>query len=326
MAKAIVVRSGVYAIKNVIDEKRYVGSSVDMRARFVHHRSSLRRNKHHSVKLQNAWNLHGEDNFVLEILETVEDHSKLKDAEQKWINCYKSFEKGIGYNVSCTAENGNRGVKQTPEFIEKRISPLRGRKKSPEERAKHSAAQKGVKRGPMSDISKARKSESMKRYVRPPEQVAKQTAILLAYQASPEGRAANSARQKGRVPTDEARKNMSEAGKRRWANYDEDDREKALGNLSGGVAASALSRLGTHLPDETKLKISKTHTGMKHSDETKAKMSESAKNRWRKQESTSGRFRCPNQSLPRQSAAECRSRRTGSDRQHHDCVGRAHSD
>jgi len=47
--------AGIYQIKNIINNHRYVGSSSDIYHRFDHHKSDLRHGKHHSQYLQKAW-------------------------------------------------------------------------------------------------------------------------------------------------------------------------------------------------------------------------------------------------------------------------------
>ena len=64
--------SGIYAIVNCVNGKRYVGSAVNFRRRLYGHRSHLRRGTHHNHHLQTAWVKYGHDAFVFFILEYVE--------------------------------------------------------------------------------------------------------------------------------------------------------------------------------------------------------------------------------------------------------------
>lgn len=57
------MKSGIYKIENVVDGKKYVGSSKNLNKRRATHWRSLRNNKHHNEYLQRAFNLYGEDNF-----------------------------------------------------------------------------------------------------------------------------------------------------------------------------------------------------------------------------------------------------------------------
>jgi group I intron endonuclease len=63
-------QSGIYIIKNLINNKIYVGSTcVTFLNRIYNHTLDLNRNKHCNKYLQRAWNKYGNDNFVFEILE-----------------------------------------------------------------------------------------------------------------------------------------------------------------------------------------------------------------------------------------------------------------
>lgn len=63
------MKSGIYVIRNTANGKVYVGSAVNIKGRWAVHKHGLRRGKHHSQRLQRAWNKYGEAAFVLETLE-----------------------------------------------------------------------------------------------------------------------------------------------------------------------------------------------------------------------------------------------------------------
>lgn len=80
---------GVYIIRNTVTRKYYLGSTVNLIARWNLHRHELRNNKHHSRKLQNSWNKHGESKFVFAVVKrtvTLEDARKL---EQSYLDKYQ---------------------------------------------------------------------------------------------------------------------------------------------------------------------------------------------------------------------------------------------
>ena len=56
--------SGIYCIRNSINNKCYVGQSKNVKKRFIHHKSMLRKNEHNNPYLQNSWNKYGENNFT----------------------------------------------------------------------------------------------------------------------------------------------------------------------------------------------------------------------------------------------------------------------
>jgi group I intron endonuclease len=99
--------TGVYEIKNISNNKRYVGSSTNIPSRFSQHRRMLANNNHHSAALQNAWNFHGESVFKFNILAIIE-LSELVDTEQRLLN--QVFSEDDCYNSSkdATAPMRNR--------------------------------------------------------------------------------------------------------------------------------------------------------------------------------------------------------------------------
>lgn len=83
---------GVYCIENLINNKKYIGSSVNVLVRLEKHRALLRANIHPNPYLQNAWNKHKEENFICYLLEAydtnIEDYLTRK--EQNWIDALNS--------------------------------------------------------------------------------------------------------------------------------------------------------------------------------------------------------------------------------------------
>lgn len=78
-------RSGVYKIINITTLDFYIGSAVDIPARWYRHVYGLRHNNHTNKHLQSAWNKYGEASFVFEVLEEVECACLLV-REQYWID------------------------------------------------------------------------------------------------------------------------------------------------------------------------------------------------------------------------------------------------
>lgn len=52
-------KTGIYQIKNILTGKVYVGSSIDIHDRILDHKQMLKKDKHHSPKLQNSVNKYG---------------------------------------------------------------------------------------------------------------------------------------------------------------------------------------------------------------------------------------------------------------------------
>ncbi len=87
---------GIYCIRNSITGERYIGSSVNLEARWLIHKAQLCQKCHHASKLQASWNNHGQNSFVFEIIEEVLDRENktLCQREQHWIDHYDSYRKG----------------------------------------------------------------------------------------------------------------------------------------------------------------------------------------------------------------------------------------
>lgn len=96
--------SGVYIIKNKINNKVYIGSSIHIPKRWKEHIRHLDSNEHTNQYLQNSWNQNGKDNFEFLIAEEC-DIENLLIVEQKWLDTTKSYEPENGYNICQYAGN-----------------------------------------------------------------------------------------------------------------------------------------------------------------------------------------------------------------------------
>ena len=133
--KSIPTSSGIYQIRNLIDGKKYIGSAVNLRARWISHRNSLIRGDHHSPYLQAAWNKHGASRFAFEVVEAVASKEDLIQREQHYIDKFNTSDNKIGYNISPTA-GSSLGTRRTKESRQKQSDIARRRLANPEARAK----------------------------------------------------------------------------------------------------------------------------------------------------------------------------------------------
>lgn len=115
--------AGVYGITCSVNGKRYIGSSKDIQNRWWTHRYVLRKSKNHCLLLQNAWNKYGEDAFVFEVLEHVDNLDDLIVREQYYLDTLKPE-----YNLRTIAEK-NTGITWSPESVEKTAAKNRGKKR-----------------------------------------------------------------------------------------------------------------------------------------------------------------------------------------------------
>lgn len=78
--------TGIYKIQSIIKPERfYVGSAIDIYYRWRKHKEMLRRNKHHSIKLQRHFNKYDESDLKFSILITC-DKDDLENHEQFFID------------------------------------------------------------------------------------------------------------------------------------------------------------------------------------------------------------------------------------------------
>ena len=80
---------GIYKIENTKNNKCYIGCSKNIENRWKEHLYSLKKDSHHSIKLQNSWNKYGEKHFKFEIIEEC-DNDILFDREKYYIDKYNS--------------------------------------------------------------------------------------------------------------------------------------------------------------------------------------------------------------------------------------------
>ena len=100
--------NGIYAIRNIINKKVYIGQSNDIEKRFSNHKYELRNNIHFNQHLQKAWNKYGETAFEFFILEEC-SLDKLDEKEIYYILLYNSYRQG--YNRT-TGGVGNYKISQ----------------------------------------------------------------------------------------------------------------------------------------------------------------------------------------------------------------------
>ena len=102
------MRSGVYTITCLINNKVYVGNSKNLSKRLSTHKTKLKSNKHANEHLQNAYNKYGVENFEFETLETCEEQF-LDSCENFWCNMLDSSNRSKGYNIKPTSPTSSKG-------------------------------------------------------------------------------------------------------------------------------------------------------------------------------------------------------------------------
>lgn len=201
-----VKRCGVYIIRCKRSGRVYVGSAASTFAnRWKGHRSDLRKNKHHSPKLQNAWNKYGEDNFEFKVAEyCLREHVLAQ--EQVYIDYYLQWGKRFLLNV-CYVAGNCAGLKQTEATKQKRREGMLKHFENPEYRAAHktrsAACVKKTYENPehrermAKMLSERHKDPAFKEKItkaslearKTPESLARQRAAIEKLHASPEHKA-----------------------------------------------------------------------------------------------------------------------------------------
>jgi group I intron endonuclease len=143
---------GIYAIKNKINNKMYIGKGVSIEGRWASHKTGLRKNSHGNDYLQKAWNKYGEENFDFVVLE-ITDRESLSDREISLIFQHKTANRDFGYNISLGGDGGLHS-----EETKRKISiGNKGKKLSIEHRSKLSRVKSEAEK---EKISKTKKEKN----------------------------------------------------------------------------------------------------------------------------------------------------------------------
>jgi group I intron endonuclease len=137
---------GVYIIRNLVDGRAYVGSSINMRKRLREHRQRLTNRNHWNGYLQEAWTGYGGYSFRADVYQEMPGatEEELWAAEVEWIQRLQSHTREHGYNL----DNGTRRTagRISEETREKLRRSHMGYQPTEEHREKLSIAGKGRKR------------------------------------------------------------------------------------------------------------------------------------------------------------------------------------
>ena len=125
-------RIGIYCIENVVNNKKYIGQSIDIDSRWAGHRRELNKQEHNNSYLQRAWNKYGADNFKFYVVKicAIEE---LDDFECHYIAFYNTTDRTYGYNL----ESGGNKNKHISDETRAKIGEFnKGKKHSDETREK----------------------------------------------------------------------------------------------------------------------------------------------------------------------------------------------
>lgn len=117
---------GIYSIENIVNHKKYIGQSVNIKSRWRHHKTDLNSGIHDNDYLQKSWNKYGEQNFEFKILEEC-SNDELNERERYYIDLYNTMNRDYGYNLKF----GGQDTNYVAEYVKNKISE--GNKKYYEE-------------------------------------------------------------------------------------------------------------------------------------------------------------------------------------------------
>jgi group I intron endonuclease len=218
--------TGVYKIASIAKPDRiYIGSSIDIYKRWEQHLRNLRKDKHHSQKLQRHFNKYGKSDLVFSVIIGC-DKDELINVEQYYIDIYEPYFNGSMKAYSNGGFTQTEGAKQKisesmkgeknpnygREFSEEhrkrlsesmkgRTSPNKGKKASDETRKKQSDKRKGIRVSPATEFKKGQIfSDDTK------------AKISAAKKGKPTWNKGKKYPHKGHIPSEETREKLRQAG------------------------------------------------------------------------------------------------------------------
>lgn len=107
---------GIYKVTNKINNKCYIGKSIDISDRWIRHQSRAfqKTDNAYDCYFYRAIRHYGLSNFIFEVIEEC-DVTQLDEKEKYYISFYDSYYKnGNGYNMT---RGGDGGLKQDYSFV-----------------------------------------------------------------------------------------------------------------------------------------------------------------------------------------------------------------
>lgn len=142
---------GIYRIRCLITGKSYIGRAESIERRWSEeHLPSLRKDRHHSQRLQRSWNKYGESNFVLEVIEEIPERA-LQEVEQRYLDQLWGLD--LLLNTNNKAVGGSSPGSRSQESRKRTGDALRGRSLSEDHREK--LRQRALEREPRPPPSEA---------------------------------------------------------------------------------------------------------------------------------------------------------------------------
>lgn len=125
-------KAGIYKITNKINNKCYIGQSINLAIRIRAHIRYIKRDSENQV-IYRAIRKYGAENFYIEVLTILPPHEKLKQnldlCEKIYIQAYDSYNNG--YNSTLGGDGGMLGYHMTEQQKLNKSLAQKGKKKDP---------------------------------------------------------------------------------------------------------------------------------------------------------------------------------------------------
>lgn len=119
------IKSGIYAIRNIINNKVYIGSAKNLSKRKAQHFFTNGINSAHNEYLNRSFLKYGKENFIYEILCYVPNEKDLIHIESLYIKLFETYNPNIGYNM-CISGRNRLGLKHKEETKKKISNATKG--------------------------------------------------------------------------------------------------------------------------------------------------------------------------------------------------------
>lgn len=108
----------IYGIRNLVNNKIYIGSTKNIKYRKYFHFYDLKHKRHHSTHLQKSFDKYGKEQFVFFCIEVCTKLNR-KEREIHHITINQAYDRNFGYNTDEPSTNNFQRSKETKQKISK---------------------------------------------------------------------------------------------------------------------------------------------------------------------------------------------------------------
>lgn len=116
-------KCGIYCIRNMVNNKVYIGKSKNIYNRIIQHCHKLKiKDLNENPFLIKSWHKYGRSSFEYFVIEYLELNEKLvAERELYWMQKFNSLNKNYGYNLRCDSESKMIVHESTSKKISERL-------------------------------------------------------------------------------------------------------------------------------------------------------------------------------------------------------------